>query len=105
MSFKTISEDQFHDEFKPVDNHITENSSFNGKMFETYGADFEFVQSQDPSKVWTIVEGEEMTYSSGLHFVNRIGYFVCEVPVPEGTDIEVNVDDDLDRDEEGNIID
>jgi hypothetical protein len=28
---------------------------------------------------------------SGIHFVNRIGYLISTVPVPEGTDIEVRI--------------
>jgi hypothetical protein len=32
--------------------------------------------------VWTLIEADGVLYAeSGLHFVNRLGYFVTETPV------------------------
>lgn len=51
-----------------------------GEMFETYGKDLAFVQQQEPSKVWTLIEeGGKRVIISGFHVVNRIGYYVSTV--------------------------
>jgi hypothetical protein len=80
-----------------------------GCLFETYGPELDFVRQQDPSTIWTLVDGDngDQYLVSGYHFVNRIGYLISLEPVPDGTDIEVHLpfdhdDDDLpsDGDEE-----
>jgi hypothetical protein len=63
-------------------------------MFETYGEELEFVRKQEPKKIWTIVDGDNgnLFYMAGFHTVNRIGYFVTEVPWVTGDEeIEVEV--------------
>lgn len=92
--------DEFIEKFKPQKNHVDNNASFNGMMYETYGAEFEFIKSQPESNVWTILDGDngQLVVASGFHHVNRIGYIVTEVPVPEGEFIEVIDEDDIDLD-------
>jgi len=60
-------------------------------MFETYGEEVEFVKSQDPSKIWMYGDGDDggSYIWSGWGFVNRIGYFITEVPFPDNTTIQV----------------
>ena len=68
---------------RPVTNHIDANASQDGLLFETYGAEWEFVRSQDCHKVFTLVEGDTSNKEyacPGFHIVNRMGYFVVEVP-------------------------
>jgi hypothetical protein len=83
--------------YKPIPNHIDKGASFNdgehGYMFETYGAEYEFVKKADPSYIWTYGDGDDGgTYIwSGWSFVNRIGYFITEVPFSEGVDVQVLV--------------
>jgi hypothetical protein len=62
-------------------------------MFETYGEEVEFVKSQNPNCVWMYGDGDDGgTYLwSGWGFVNRIGYFVTEVPFPDNTTIQVQI--------------
>jgi hypothetical protein len=85
--------------YKPIYNHIDSNASFqdesgNGIMFETYGDEVEFVKQQDPNKIWLYGQGDEGMYIwSGWGVVNRIGYFITEVPFPEDTDIQITVED------------
>jgi hypothetical protein len=44
--------------------------------------------------VWTWVDGSDGTYIvNGYSFVNRIGYFVSEVPYDDGDDWEIKVED------------
>jgi hypothetical protein len=88
------SEEQFDEKFTLVDNHLDKNASFDGKMFETYGEQLTFVNEMSKqNKVITIIEagGDEvddegyvipnMYYTSGLHYVNRIGYLITTEPI------------------------
>ena len=87
--------DEWFDKYKPIKNHIDETSSFDGHMFETYGEEVEFVKAQEQSRIWTYGDGDdgEGHIWSGWHFINRIGYFITEVPFPENTDVQVNLND------------
>ena len=84
--------------YKPIYNHIDKNASFqdesgNGIMFETYGDEVEFVKSQSPDKIWMYGDGDDggSYIWSGWGFVNRLGYFITEVPCPPDTTIQVRV--------------
>ena len=53
----------------------------NDHMFETYGDELDFVEDHDPSNIWTLIEEDGvLSLSSGKLMVNRIGYFVTEIP-------------------------
>ncbi len=89
-----ISEDEFYEQYHPIKNHLDENASFDGCMFETYDEELEYVKSMvETGKVWTILDGEgdNLLYSSGYHFVNRIGYLITEESVEVGLEIIVNI--------------
>jgi hypothetical protein len=94
-NFIEMTEEEWFKTYKPIPNHIDKNASFNdgehGYMFETYGAEYEFVKKADPSYIWTYGDGDDGgTYVwSGWSFVNRIGYFITEVPCPPDTVIQV----------------
>ena len=88
------------EEFKPITNHLDPNASFQdesgkGIMFETYGDEVEFVKKQDPRCIWTYGDGDDGGgyIWNGWHFVNRLGYFITEVPCPENTTIQIQVDE------------
>ena len=77
--------EEWEQTFKPITNHLDDNASFQdetgkGIMFETYGAEWEFVKAQDPKYVWTYGDENGPYIIAGRRFVNRLGYFVCEVP-------------------------
>jgi len=70
------------DKYRPVLNHITNNGD---DKFETYGEELEYVRSVlaiEPERVWTLIEGDSgnLWITNGYHFVNRLNYFVTEVP-------------------------
>lgn len=96
--FIQLTEEEFEARFPLLPNHLNPNASWQvgdgpGCLFEIYGAELDFVRQQDPATVWTIVddgEGGECIMSD-FHFVNRLGYFVSTVPVPQGTTIEVSI--------------
>lgn len=85
--------EEWCDIYKPITNHIDNNASFDGAMFETYGAEVEFVKSQSPDKIWMYGDGDDggSFIWSGWGFVNRLGYFITEVPCPPDTTIQVRV--------------
>lgn len=84
--------------YKPITNLFDPCASFQnedgeGIMFETYGEEVEFVKSQDPDKIWMYGDGDDGGgyIWSGWGFVNRLGYFITEVPCPPDTTIQVQV--------------
>jgi hypothetical protein len=90
--FIEMEYEDFIQTYKPILNHLDKNASFDGYMFETYGEEVEFVKSQDPAKIWMYGDGDEGSYIwSGWGFVNRIGYFITEVPCPEDTLIQIQI--------------
>lgn len=104
-----LSFDDWCQRFKPVINHIDPfNSSFanygaggdeeHGIMFETFGDELKYVAETaraKPNTVWTYVDGDGGTYViNGMHFVNRIGYFVTKLPADADYEIIVSKDND-----------
>ncbi len=99
-NFIEMSFEDWVKEYKPIYNHIDKNASFqddsdNGLMFETYGDEVEFVKSQSPDKIWMYGDGDDggSYIWNGWHIVNRIGYFVTEVPCPPDTTIQIQIGD------------
>ena len=90
-----MTEDEWWSIYQPKTNHLDSNASWNGTMFETYGEEVEFVQSTPDNFVWTLLEGDEgqTLISNGYSFVNRLGYFICEVPWNENEFHEILIDD------------
>lgn len=95
VRIKHSSEEVWINDYKPQLNHIDRNSCLDGTMFETYGVELAYVEQMndtEPNRVWTYIEGdnESLSIISGMHFVNRIGYFITETPFH--TQIEVDIE-------------
>ena len=89
---ESMTEDEFDEKVKLIQNTINPDSSWNGCMFETSGKELEFIRSVDPKKVFTWIDGEDSNNTflvSGLHLVNRIGYLVAEKPFIGDVEIEI----------------
>lgn len=87
---KTIREKTFWEKYQPVKNHLDSNAAFDGCMFETFGEEFAFVTSQPTEKVWTYVQADNDEYIvTGVHLVNRLGYFVTKEPWTEDMQFKV----------------
>ena len=72
------------DTFNPKKNHL---SKFDELLYETYGEELEYVQSVDPKYVWTFVSGDGCDLLvAGYSYVNRLGYYICEVPWEDDMD-------------------
>ena len=98
MQFIEMTMEEWEATFKPIPNNIVENASFQdesgkGIMFETYGDEYEFVKKADPAHIWMYGDGDDggSYIWNGWHIVNRIGYFITEVPCPPDTTIQVQV--------------
>jgi hypothetical protein len=89
--------DDWVETYKPIQNHIVERGAMDGTMFETYGDDASFIgENIDQNTVWTWIDdndGEPDYIVSGCWRINRLGYFITEVPYKgERGDIAVNFD-------------
>lgn len=110
-SYIEMAEDEFESQYPLLQNRLNPNTSWMGCLFETYGEEMDFVRQQHPATIWTLIESDDGDLIvSGCWWVNRIGYFVSTVPVPEGTTIEVlirresddeEIEDYLEPDNEG----
>ena len=97
--FKKITEEDWVMDYQPIENHIEPNSSFEGHMFETYGEELDFVLSHDIHNIWTYIDGDSGNpiIVNGYSLVNRIGYFITEIPWADEDEINVSL---VDYDEE-----
>jgi hypothetical protein len=80
-----LTVEEWAEQYKPIVNALDSNASWDlgngGTMYETYGEELVAVQNADPNCVWTYIDTDNGTaISAGLGFVNRIGYFITEVP-------------------------
>jgi len=95
---KTLTEDQFDEQFTLVENHLDNNASWGGAMFETFGEELDYVRmkAERGNNVWTIIEGDDdtMFIVNGVHFVNRIGYLITREEWTEETEVEIEFDCD-----------
>jgi hypothetical protein len=88
--FVSLTWKEFEDKFKPIKNHFRNDPD--EIMFETYGEEVDFVRAQDANRIWTYADGDYCSYvGSGYHFVNRIGYYITELPFEDDTQYEIVV--------------
>ena len=86
-------------QYKPIRNTVSSMPSFGGCMFETYGAEYDAVKkawAANPACVWSYIDGDNGgTYIvNGLHFANRIGYFITQLPFDDSAaDCEIEIGD------------
>ena len=99
----TLSEDAFVALFPLLANHLNPNASWafgegRGCLFETYGDELDFVRGQNPRTIWTHIDSDDgnTCVVSGFRLVNRIGYLVSSLPLPEGVSVEVRLPSDGD---------
>jgi len=74
------------EKFKPRTNHLDDNASIDGYLFQPYGDQWDFVKSHENNYIWTLIitdrddGGTNWEISTGVHIVNREGYIVTEAP-------------------------
>lgn len=100
---RTMTFEEWEEEFVPIKNHLGKNPSFQdengeGIMFETFDIELGYVlgvNSVASQKVWTYVDGDGGTYVvDGYQLVNRIGYFITQNPRQDDQFYEVIVSQD-----------
>lgn len=95
-----MTEDEWLETYKPIQNHLDNGNSWNGTLFETYGEEIEFINSSPENLVWTLVDVDgKNIIVNGQSWVNRLGYFVCEIPWNDDEFHEIVIDDDEEVDE------
>lgn len=74
--------DEWVEKHKPIKNHIDPNYAHDGTMFETFGSELDFIHKSKKSNVWTLVSDDDDNWIiiTNYHYVNRLGYFVTELP-------------------------
>jgi hypothetical protein len=83
-----MSNEKWYDIYKPMVNHLTND----GESYETYGDEEDYVRQQDERHVWTEMDGDNGVYIvNGMHFVNRIQYYITNKPWNDGEDITITV--------------
>lgn len=77
-----ISWDTWVEKYRPIPNPIASSPAVDDVlMYETYGEELELIKQTNPNNIWTMVDGDMSTIIlAGWHFVNRIGYYITEVP-------------------------
>ena len=87
----SMSFTQWCETFGPTTNPLVPTAPCDGRLFETFGPEVQIVRTTDPSRVWTLIEADDdaLYILSGLHTVNRLGYFITEAPWHGEDDIEI----------------
>jgi hypothetical protein len=107
-NFIEMTFEEADEKFRFMVNNYDDNASFEGLMFETYGDEVEYVKTKPQNRIWMYGQGDDggLYIWSGWGFVNRIGYFISEQPVPDNTTIQIMVSEpDLTCDFCGDILD
>jgi len=89
----TMKYEKWVEKYKPL-TEVWQDGSVNIKAFDTYGEDVKFLNQQNPLCIWTEVDWRgsgrgKNRIVNGAKLVNRIYYYVTEIPFEEGTYIEV----------------
>jgi hypothetical protein len=87
-AFRTITEDEFIEQFKPEQ---CEDGSYYRQRDWTDPDDLIVIeQAAKEGRCWTALNTDGgWGLSSGMHWVNRVFYIICAMPVPAGEQIDV----------------
>lgn len=80
--FQTLTIDEWAETYKPIKNPNNDwSDDIMYSAFETYSPDLDEVLKHDDKFIWTEVDGDDGVYIvEGYSLVNRIQYYICEVP-------------------------
>lgn len=89
----TLDWNEFHEKFRPMVNKFGKDPD--NFLFETYGDELDFVLAQDEKHVWTYLDVDfGSVVVNGFHYINRIGYYISELPWVEDDEYEVDFQPD-----------
>jgi hypothetical protein len=91
MKQVSLTWEAFDEQFK-----VLKNKDDEPIMYETYGDEDAFVRLFiDQKRVWTYTDiGSGSVVSEGYHFVNRLGYYITELPYEDDTEYEIDLQQD-----------
>ena len=82
--------EEWASKYRLMPNHVTNHSG--SYSYETYGEELEYILLQDDKHVWTELDGDNGVYIvNGYHLVNRINYYLTNVPWQEDDDICITI--------------
>jgi len=94
--FIQMTDDEWFAKYKPIANPTGDSGLHIDDvcyMFETYDPDITKVleaREVNPACVWTLLDCDDCeVIGDGYHYVNRIGYFITEVPAEPNANYEV----------------
>ena len=94
-SCEVMTNEHWEKIYLPMTNHLTNE----GLSYETYGDELDYVTQQDERHVWTELDGDNGVYIvSGMHYVNRIQYYITNKPWNDGDNICITVCEYIDCD-------
>jgi hypothetical protein len=80
--------------YKPIPNHFEKTAAIDGCLFLPTGKQWEFVRQHDDNNIWSLIvtdlencDDTLWEIMTGVHYVNRQGYLVTEVPYPDDMSI------------------
>ena len=91
MSFIQLTDDEFEEQFKPVENLDQGEGTYQFDAYDSTDNGFlQFMAINYPNHVWTRIDGEDgCIYNiNGWHIVDRIDYVITEVPWLDNHDYE-----------------
>lgn len=91
-----LTYEEWIEAFRAVKNPVNPDASFDGYLIDTSEEELVWLAGQNRAKIWTLLETDGALHiSEGWHFVNRLGYFVTEVPrLRSGQFYEIGVSED-----------
>jgi hypothetical protein len=103
MSQQRIDESEFEQTYRPL---RAPNGSWRDFNW-TVPSDLEAItQVEREGRLWTRMDEDGFLFTgSGYHYVNRLGYVITEVPVPDDVSIDVYDEEDLQEWEERTLED
>lgn len=97
-------EDMTYDEwflkYKPIPNPQPNGMNYVNELGETtYGAfdnyddnDREMLLSVKPNQIWTLTNEDNHDYLlNGIHFINRMEHYICEVPFEDNLEVCIDM--------------
>lgn len=97
----SMTYEEWFEAFRPMKNPVNPDAPYDGYLVNTNANEMAWLAEHNRAKVWTLLESEGAVYiSEGWRFINRLGYFVTEVPrLRDGEFYDITVYDADDEDE------
>ena len=85
ISTSAMTHEAWWKTYQPVNHALPNAVSLDGYIFATTPAELQKVRDANPQCVWTLLNYEDgQVITNGSRFVNRVGYFITEVPFDGG---------------------